>query len=95
MGLGSNVSSRSGEYLDGMISDYVGRKGRVRPNKNFSTCLVTSLTCLQFAFAIYATFLLYFMIPTVDLKTGPDSQKQEPQNHILLTFIKSIFSANS
>jgi hypothetical protein len=72
MGLGSNVSSRSGEYLDGMISDYVGGKGRVRPNKNFSTRLVTSLTCLQFAFAIYATFLLYFMIPTVDLKTGPD-----------------------
>lgn len=72
MGLGSNASSRSGEYLDGMISDYVGGKGRLRPNKNFSTRLVTSLTCLQFAFAIYATFLLYFMIPTVDLKTGPD-----------------------
>eukprot|EP01018_Ginkgo_biloba_P031332 Gb_01245 [translate_table: standard] len=72
MGSGSNPNIRNGEYLEGMICDYVGGNGRIRPNKSISTRLVTSLTCLQFAFAIYATFLLYFMIPTVDLKTGPD-----------------------
>ncbi|KAL0436911.1 UNVERIFIED_CONTAM: hypothetical protein Sradi_0399000 [Sesamum radiatum] len=34
-----------------------------------SARLVTILTCLQFAFAIYATSLLYFMSPSLDLRT--------------------------
>lgn len=31
--------------------------------------IVVSLTCLQFGFAVYATFLLFFMSPTIDLIT--------------------------
>lgn len=35
--------------------------------------MAASLTCLQFLFAMYATFLLYFMSPTVDLRANPDN----------------------
>lgn len=56
-----------------MISDYVGGKGnKIRPHKIATSRLVAALTCLQFAFAIYATFLLYYMSPNVDLRTKPD-----------------------
>ncbi|KAF5183440.1 glycosyltransferase family protein, partial [Thalictrum thalictroides] len=73
MGLGRTTPNmRSGEYLDGMISDYVGGKAKMRAHKSSSSRLVTALTCLQFAFAIYATFLLYYMSPAVDLRTKPD-----------------------
>ncbi|KAJ8543943.1 hypothetical protein K7X08_025561 [Anisodus acutangulus] len=44
----------------------------MRPPKSSSTKLVTVLTCLQFSFAVYATFLLYYMSPSVDLRTKPD-----------------------
>ncbi|KAJ7566100.1 hypothetical protein O6H91_02G087800 [Diphasiastrum complanatum] len=32
--------------------------------------MTAGLTCLQFIFAIYATFLLYFLSPSLDLSTG-------------------------
>ncbi|KAL8496612.1 hypothetical protein ACS0TY_020344 [Phlomoides rotata] len=68
-----NPSSRSGEYLEGMLSDYMGGKAnKLRPSKGSSTRLVSVLTCLQFAFAVYATFLLYYMSPSVDLRAKPD-----------------------
>ena len=35
--------------------------------------MAASLTCLQLLFAMYATFLLYFMSPTVDLRANPDN----------------------
>lgn len=63
---------RSGDYLEGMLSDYVGGKGKLKVHKSASSRLVTVLTCLQFAFAVYATFLLYYMSPAVDLRTKPD-----------------------
>ncbi|KNA23265.1 hypothetical protein SOVF_026520 [Spinacia oleracea] len=74
MGIYKNPSTnaKSGDYLEGMLSDYVGGKGKVKHHKSGSTRLVTTLTCLQFAFAIYATFLLYYMSPSVDLRTKPD-----------------------
>ncbi|KAL8057621.1 hypothetical protein ABFX02_04G195400 [Erythranthe guttata] len=77
MGLSRNQSIRSsGEYLEGMLSDYMGGKTkpstRASPKVATSSRLVTVLTCLQFAFAVYATFLLYFMSPSVDLRGKPD-----------------------
>ncbi|KAL4190270.1 hypothetical protein AMTRI_Chr07g23880 [Amborella trichopoda] len=72
MGLVRSPNMRSGDYLEGMISDYVSAKVKSRTHKSNSARLVTVLTCLQFAFAIYATFLLYYMSPTIDLRTKPD-----------------------
>ncbi|MBA0611712.1 hypothetical protein Godav_012375 [Gossypium davidsonii] len=72
MGLVRNPNMRSGDMLEGMLSDYVGRKAKAKAPKNASSRLVTALTCLQFAFAVYATFLLYYMSPAVDLRTKPD-----------------------
>ncbi|PPD78562.1 hypothetical protein GOBAR_DD24516 [Gossypium barbadense] len=72
MGFGRNSNMRSTDFLDGMLGDYVGRKAKVKAPKTSSTRLVTALTCLQFAFAVYATFLLYYMSPLVDLRTKPD-----------------------
>ncbi|KAJ6365677.1 hypothetical protein OIU76_030449 [Salix suchowensis] len=63
---------KSGDDLEGMLSDYVGGKAKSKLHRNPSARLVTALTCLQFAFAIYATFLLYYMSPTIDLRTKPD-----------------------
>ncbi|OWM84202.1 hypothetical protein CDL15_Pgr028194 [Punica granatum] len=66
---------RSGEYLEGMINDYVGSKGgsnKMKPHRASSARLVAALTCLQFTFAVYATFLLYYMSPAVDLRPRPD-----------------------
>ncbi|KAL5990611.1 hypothetical protein ACLOJK_011514 [Asimina triloba] len=54
-----------------MISDYIGAKTKPKAHKS-STRFVTFLTCLQFAFAVYATFLLYCMSPTIDLGTKPE-----------------------
>lgn len=78
MGLSRNV--RSGEYLEGMLSDYMGGKAKLKGQRggggggggSSPSRLVTVLTCLQFAFAVYATFLLYFMSPSVDLRGKPD-----------------------
>lgn len=72
MGLIRGPNARSGDYLEGMISDYVGGKAKLKVHRGTSAKLVTALTCLQFAFALYATFLLYFMSPAVDLRTKPD-----------------------
>ncbi|KAL4611095.1 hypothetical protein ACB092_08G099800 [Castanea dentata] len=72
MGFFRSQSSRSGDYLEGMLSDYVGGKTKLKAHKSTSARLVTALTCLQFAFAVYATFLLYYMSPTIDLRTKPD-----------------------
>jgi hypothetical protein len=72
MGLGRNQTMRSGDYLEGMLSDYVGGKAKMKVQKSGSARLVTALTCLQFAFALYATFLLYYMSPAIDLRTKPD-----------------------
>ncbi|KAL5998343.1 hypothetical protein ACLOJK_009283 [Asimina triloba] len=72
MGFFRTPTIRSSDYLEGMINDYVGGKAKIRAPKRSPTRLVAFLTCLQFAFAIYATFLLYFMGPAVDLRTKPD-----------------------
>lgn len=81
---------RSGEYLEGMLSDYMGGKAKVRAQpKGSSARLVTVLTCLQFAFAVYATFLLYFMSPSIDLRTKPDllwaSRIAQQWKHLMVT----------
>ncbi|KAL2471052.1 glycosyltransferase family protein 2 [Abeliophyllum distichum] len=72
MGLSRNSNMKSGDYLEGMLSDYVGGKAKLRAQKSGSARLVTVLTCVQFAFAVYATLLLYFMSPSIDLRTKPD-----------------------
>lgn len=74
MGLIRPPNMRSGDYWEGMLDDYVGGGGKAKwkAHKSISARLVTALTCLQFAFAIYATFLLYYMSPTIDLRTKPD-----------------------
>ncbi|KAL9143524.1 hypothetical protein ABFS82_14G242400 [Erythranthe guttata] len=76
MRLSRSPSLRSGEYLEGMLSNYMGGvtnnnnyKPRPAQKATSSARLVTILTCLQFAFAIYATSLLYFMSPSIDLRT--------------------------
>jgi len=58
-----------GDSLEGMLGDYGGGKPTRSGARNTSR-LVASLTCLQFAFAIYATFLLYYMSPAVDLRVN-------------------------
>lgn len=64
------AQNKNKEYLDTVVSELVG-KNRKSSSKN--TRVVASLTCLQFGFAVYATFLLYFMSPSVDLITDSDS----------------------
>ncbi|KAL8167478.1 hypothetical protein V2J09_008977 [Rumex salicifolius] len=74
----SGRGSSSGDYLDGILNEYVNKSkngigGAKPPGPKGTARLVTLLTCLQFAFAIYATFLLYYMSPSVDLRTSkPD-----------------------
>lgn len=71
MGFIRNPDMRSGDYLEGMLSDYAGGKTKMKLPRGGSTRIVTLLTCVQFAFAVYATFLLYYMSPAIDLRT-PD-----------------------
>lgn len=56
------------------LGDYVGAKPRPRPSTTtkHSSRVVAALTCLQLGFAIYATFLLYYMSPAAvdDLRPG-------------------------
>jgi len=63
-----------GDSLEGMLGEYGGGKGGggkpARGGARNTSRLVASLTCLQFAFAIYATFLLYYMSPAVDLRVN-------------------------
>ncbi|KAH7691156.1 Nucleotide-diphospho-sugar transferases protein [Dioscorea alata] len=71
MGVVRTPSMRNGDYLEGIINEYVtGKSSKVR--KSSPSRIVAALTCLQFTFAIYATFLLYYMSPSVDLRTKPD-----------------------
>ncbi|KAG0478205.1 hypothetical protein HPP92_012924 [Vanilla planifolia] len=73
MGLIRSPSLRGEEYLEGIITDYVNGKGtKVRTAKRSTPHIVAALTCLQLGFAIYATFLLYYMSPAVDLRSKPD-----------------------
>ncbi|XP_009631262.1 uncharacterized protein [Nicotiana tomentosiformis] len=72
MGLARNADMRSVDSLDGMGSESMGGKAKMRQQKSSCTRLVTVLTCLQFSFAVYATFLLYYMSPSLDLRTTPD-----------------------
>ncbi|CAN4098921.1 unnamed protein product [Withania somnifera] len=72
MGLVGNPDMRSGDSLEGLLSDSKGGKTKRRQQKGCSSRLVTVLTYLQFAFAVYATFLLYYMSPSIDLRSKPD-----------------------
>nr|DAD28015.1 TPA_asm: hypothetical protein HUJ06_029483 [Nelumbo nucifera] len=72
MGLVRAPTMRSGDYLERMINEYVGGKAKMRVHRSTSVRLFASLTFLQFAFAVYATFLLYYMSPAVDSRTKPD-----------------------
>lgn len=73
MGVVRTPSMRNGDYLEGIINEYVtGKSSKVRTGKSSPSRIVAALTCLQFTFAIYATFLLYYMSPSVDLRTKPD-----------------------
>ncbi|KAM0927654.1 hypothetical protein ACQ4PT_002733 [Festuca glaucescens] len=64
------------DSLEDKLGDYVGVKARTGTGRSsvarHSSRLVAALTCLQLAFAIYATFLLYYMSPAVDLRGKPD-----------------------
>ncbi|XP_049412269.1 uncharacterized protein LOC125875212 [Solanum stenotomum] len=68
MGLVRNLDMRSGDSLEGLLSE----KTKMRQQKGGSSRVVTLLTCLQFMFAVYATFLLYYMSPSIDLRSKPD-----------------------
>ncbi|KAL9660186.1 hypothetical protein QQ045_024998 [Rhodiola kirilowii] len=78
MGSTRSNSFRGSDYFDNMfaLSDYQKAKAKTaaRPQKvnAGSGRLVTFLTCLQFAFAVYATFLLYYMSPNIDLRSKAD-----------------------
>ncbi|CAL9203281.1 unnamed protein product [Musa hybrid cultivar] len=74
MGFVRAPTVRSGDFLEGMLSDYVVGKSstKMRAPKIASSRLVATLTFLQFAFAMYATFLLYYMSPSVDLRSKAD-----------------------
>ncbi|KAK4370565.1 hypothetical protein RND71_010040 [Anisodus tanguticus] len=66
MGLARNPDMRSGDSLEGL------GKTNMRQQKGASSRFVTVLTCLQFTFAVYATFLLYYMSPSIDLRSKTD-----------------------
>lgn len=72
MGLARNADMRSVDSLDGMGSESMGGKAKMRQQKSSCTRLVTVLTCLQFSFVVYAAFLLYYMSTSLDLRTTPD-----------------------
>ncbi|XP_047308669.1 uncharacterized protein LOC124912149 [Impatiens glandulifera] len=76
-------STRNGDQsLEGMLTDlYFGAKQKSSKKlhkpapsspKQSTARLVTSLTCLQFAFATYATLLLFYLSPSLDLRSTPD-----------------------
>lgn len=87
MGFSRNPSHNNTrrEYLEGILSEYVGvevgaggvgkttmAKTRAQKGGGATSKFVTLLTLIQIAFAIYATFLLYYMSPTIDLRTKPE-----------------------
>lgn len=99
MGFGRNTNTRSSDYLDGMIGD--NKSNKWRSQKSTSARLVTLLTCLQFAFAVYATFLLYYMSPSIDLSTSkPDFAwaskiAQQWKHYIIPTHVISRYQESS
>ncbi|XP_057479617.1 uncharacterized protein LOC130766908 [Actinidia eriantha] len=71
MRLPRNPTIRSGDFLEGMLTDFVGKKSKLKATKSASARLVFVLTCFQFAFVVYATFLLYYMTPSTELISKP------------------------
>ncbi|GMG98807.1 hypothetical protein Nepgr_000647 [Nepenthes gracilis] len=74
-GLYRNGSLRNGNFFDGFHSDYLGGNAKLMKSsahKSTSSRLVTALTCLQLGFAMYATLLLFYVSPAVDLRAKPD-----------------------
>jgi hypothetical protein len=62
---------RSGDYIESIFGEYSA--GKTKPSRKLNSAkFVTALTCLQFAFAVYATGLLYYMSPSIDLRAKPD-----------------------
>ncbi|KAH7425780.1 hypothetical protein KP509_11G070500 [Ceratopteris richardii] len=60
-----NIQFKPAANADPILTEIVTKSRKSNNNRR----IVASLTCLQFIFAVYATFLLYFMSPTVDLMT--------------------------
>lgn len=86
MSFSRNSTGRSGDSLEGMLNDYVVGKTKIKPQKAASSKFVAALTCLQFFFAVYATFLLYYMGPSIDLRTKPDFSRIAQQwKHLMIT----------
>ncbi|CAK9859938.1 unnamed protein product [Sphagnum jensenii] len=69
-------SSPAGDSNNNLYRDYITKTGagsRLGNKSNSGIKLSAGLACLQFSFAIYATFLLYYLSPTVDpIITGPE-----------------------
>lgn len=62
-------SSPAGDSNNNLYRDYITKTGagsRLGNKSNNGIKLSAGLACLQFSFAIYATFLLYYLSPTVD-----------------------------
>ncbi|CAL9063535.1 unnamed protein product [Musa banksii] len=73
MGFIRPLTMRNSRHLEGMLNDYVvGKSSKMKTPKLASFRLVAALTCLQFAFAMYATFLLYHMSSSVGQRSGAD-----------------------
>ncbi|MCO5572767.1 hypothetical protein L7F22_026526 [Adiantum nelumboides] len=81
----ASASKVSSVFADNSIPELTGRN---RKSKNAH--IVASLTCLQFAFAVYATFLLYFMSPAIDVAT--DSEKISWASHIARQWKGLVFN---
>ncbi|KAH7301636.1 hypothetical protein KP509_23G035300 [Ceratopteris richardii] len=85
--------NRNVEYIDSVMSELVTKSRKSKKN----TRVVASLTCLQFIFAVYATFLLYFMSPTVDLITdsnGSWASQIAKQWHGIVSYSSSLSRRN-
>ncbi len=69
-------SSPAADSNNSLYRDYITKTGagsRLGNKSNSSIKLSAGLACLQFSFAIYATFLLYYLSSTVDpIITGPE-----------------------
>ncbi|KAH7425783.1 hypothetical protein KP509_11G070800 [Ceratopteris richardii] len=76
------------EYADHIITE-LATKSRKRIK---NTRVVASLTCLQFMFAVHATFLLFCMSPRVDLirETGTSWPSQIKQFYGFMSFPRSM-----
>ncbi|KAI4383796.1 hypothetical protein MLD38_009595 [Melastoma candidum] len=61
----------SGEHPEVVLNDYAGSKPMVKspPRNVFCYRFVAAFTCLQLAFSLYVTFLLYYLSPAIDLRT--------------------------